>query len=307
IGTTVDLVAHSHGGLVARAYLQRHGAERVHALVTIGTPHKGMLKTFLAISEGFQFLTFPPDHLRRTARSFPSAYELLPSDPTDGLFTWNGQPDDPFARPEWCETAAMNAQLAAAGQVVHALPTHLPVEAYFLYGTHQPTTVQCNGSPTALAFIEDTRGDSTVPLVSARGDGMTSDQGLHRYPIPFGVHGSLFADPDALALLRLILTGQPPAVWLAARWSSGPQPFAIYTENTLVVEVRDALGALIPGRSVTLRFAGGSTTPVPQTPDGDFVIDVTMPGAGSRLSWTVEATVPAGTFRRTGVLVAANN
>ena len=35
------LIGHSMGGLVARAYLRRHGAGRVARLVTLGTPHGG--------------------------------------------------------------------------------------------------------------------------------------------------------------------------------------------------------------------------------------------------------------------------
>ena len=35
------LVGHSMGGLVARAYLRRHGAAQVRQLVTLGTPHGG--------------------------------------------------------------------------------------------------------------------------------------------------------------------------------------------------------------------------------------------------------------------------
>ena len=35
------MVGHSMGGLVARAYLRRHGAQRVSALITLGTPHRG--------------------------------------------------------------------------------------------------------------------------------------------------------------------------------------------------------------------------------------------------------------------------
>jgi triacylglycerol esterase/lipase EstA (alpha/beta hydrolase family) len=37
------LVAHSMGGLVARAYLRRFGAARVAKLITIGTPHHGSM------------------------------------------------------------------------------------------------------------------------------------------------------------------------------------------------------------------------------------------------------------------------
>ena len=37
----VALLGHSMGGLVARAYLRRHGNGRVAALITLGTPHRG--------------------------------------------------------------------------------------------------------------------------------------------------------------------------------------------------------------------------------------------------------------------------
>lgn len=39
----VTLIAHSMGGLVARAYLRRFGAERIAQLITIGTPHHGSI------------------------------------------------------------------------------------------------------------------------------------------------------------------------------------------------------------------------------------------------------------------------
>ena len=37
----VAIVAHSMGGLVARAYLRRHGAQQVARVITLGTPHHG--------------------------------------------------------------------------------------------------------------------------------------------------------------------------------------------------------------------------------------------------------------------------
>jgi triacylglycerol esterase/lipase EstA (alpha/beta hydrolase family) len=42
----VVLVAHSMGGLVARAYLRRFGGERVSRLITIGTPHHGSVLAY---------------------------------------------------------------------------------------------------------------------------------------------------------------------------------------------------------------------------------------------------------------------
>jgi triacylglycerol esterase/lipase EstA (alpha/beta hydrolase family) len=43
----VIIVGHSMGGLVARAYLSRHGAAKVRRIITIGTPHHGSLHAYL--------------------------------------------------------------------------------------------------------------------------------------------------------------------------------------------------------------------------------------------------------------------
>jgi triacylglycerol lipase len=49
-GTTqITLVAHSMGGLIARAYLRRHGNARVSRLITLGTPHHGTHHAALAL------------------------------------------------------------------------------------------------------------------------------------------------------------------------------------------------------------------------------------------------------------------
>jgi triacylglycerol lipase len=37
----IIIVAHSMGGLVSRAYLRRHGSERIAKVITLGTPHRG--------------------------------------------------------------------------------------------------------------------------------------------------------------------------------------------------------------------------------------------------------------------------
>lgn len=44
----VTLIAHSMGGLIARAYLRRFGEGRVAQLITLGTPHHGTFHAYLA-------------------------------------------------------------------------------------------------------------------------------------------------------------------------------------------------------------------------------------------------------------------
>jgi pimeloyl-ACP methyl ester carboxylesterase len=47
----VVLVAHSQGGLAARAYLQKHGGGKVARVVTLGTPHHGSMHAHLGAGE----------------------------------------------------------------------------------------------------------------------------------------------------------------------------------------------------------------------------------------------------------------
>jgi triacylglycerol lipase len=45
------ILAHSMGGLAARAYLRRHGARRVAKLITLGTPHQGTVTARIAAGQ----------------------------------------------------------------------------------------------------------------------------------------------------------------------------------------------------------------------------------------------------------------
>ena len=43
----VAIVGHSMGGLVARAYMRRHGVQKVSLVMTLGTPHHGSVHAWL--------------------------------------------------------------------------------------------------------------------------------------------------------------------------------------------------------------------------------------------------------------------
>ncbi|OBV40139.1 alpha/beta fold hydrolase [Janthinobacterium psychrotolerans] len=55
----VIIVAHSMGGLVARAYLRRHGCARVARVITIGTPHHGTALANLAVGSNARQMSRP--------------------------------------------------------------------------------------------------------------------------------------------------------------------------------------------------------------------------------------------------------
>ena len=73
-GGRIDLVCHSLGGLVARAYLQQlGGARRVDQCITIGTPHQGTYNSYWLASRVGRELRPDSPLLSRLAESRPAA------------------------------------------------------------------------------------------------------------------------------------------------------------------------------------------------------------------------------------------
>lgn len=61
----VIVVAHSMGGLVTRAYLQRHGASRLAHVVTVGTPHGGTAMARVGLGLNARQMRLGSEWLRR--------------------------------------------------------------------------------------------------------------------------------------------------------------------------------------------------------------------------------------------------
>lgn len=88
-GQQFTLVAHSMGGLVSRAYLDRHkvvAERRVKRLITLGTPHLGATNAIDNIFNGNQMMAVvdklnDQNGMRDVVLSMPSIYQLLPAPP----------------------------------------------------------------------------------------------------------------------------------------------------------------------------------------------------------------------------------
>jgi len=80
---SVDIVAHSMGGLIAHAYaLEEGGSARIDRLITAATPWRGSVHVFQLLEDGWgagNLITGGLESVRRTILSFPATYELLPS------------------------------------------------------------------------------------------------------------------------------------------------------------------------------------------------------------------------------------
>ena len=64
---TVTLIGHSMGGLVSRAYMACHGAERVAGLITIATPHQGSRLAALGMGHDARQMRAGSDWIRALA------------------------------------------------------------------------------------------------------------------------------------------------------------------------------------------------------------------------------------------------
>jgi pimeloyl-ACP methyl ester carboxylesterase len=66
------ILAHSMGGLVARAYLRKHGAGHVAKLITLGTPHQGTVMARLGAGENGRHMVPGNAWLQRLNKDAPT-------------------------------------------------------------------------------------------------------------------------------------------------------------------------------------------------------------------------------------------
>jgi triacylglycerol esterase/lipase EstA (alpha/beta hydrolase family) len=81
----VIIVGHSMGGLVARAYLRRHGSDRVARVVTIGTPHAGSVHAWMF--PGVSLSQLRPGNAWLAELPGPDGGRALP--PMVSLWSWH--------------------------------------------------------------------------------------------------------------------------------------------------------------------------------------------------------------------------
>ena len=80
----VVIVGHSMGGLVARAYVRRHGGQRIRCIITIGTPHRGSVLAYMF--PGVSLSQLRPRSPWLAALDTPAAADLPP---IVSLWSWH--------------------------------------------------------------------------------------------------------------------------------------------------------------------------------------------------------------------------
>jgi len=166
----VSLVAHSLGGLVARAALTHRGANRIDRVIQLGTPNRGAYGTIQALRGTHSLvrrlalldLAHGPRTLARDVFcTLPGLVELLP-DPAacEGL--------DPFKAGDWPSGPRPKASLLSAARKLRKnLPE--PDERFALIagaGHDTPTGVRMQHGKMQFRYSDE--GDGTVPLALSR-------------------------------------------------------------------------------------------------------------------------------------------
>jgi pimeloyl-ACP methyl ester carboxylesterase len=182
VGEKVNLVGHSMGGLVARAYSKEHGTSRINQIVTVGSPNTGTAKAYgvwegamiwddiwwgkLALEMTTHFGSISGESAVDTVqRLAPSFLDLLP---TENFLKLGGvlQP--------WSKNAylsAMNSDIAPINSLTTAMFSNEKNTDTFI-NVMAPTTDELandlwiDGRPVTFEYSP---GDGTVTETSAKG------------------------------------------------------------------------------------------------------------------------------------------
>ncbi len=208
-GRKIFVVAHSMGGLVARAAMTA-GAD-IHRLIMLGTPNRGSfgpVQVLRAINSTVRMVDrMDPFHsakelTTKVFRTFPSLYQMLPHkevfDKLDlyRLSTWPRQPVRPLKS---------HLELAAKVQNKLAKPaTHDDERFYLIAGCDQETVTDLDlrADETEFNYVITRHGDGTVPLNFAQLAGVPT-----RY-VQASHSGMLSFASVARAVADVIETGQ---------------------------------------------------------------------------------------------------
>lgn len=175
------LVAHSMGGLVSRYFLEVLGGWRdTRALITFGTPYRGSLNAVDSLANGVRKGPLGLVELSTLARSLNGLYQLLPTfecyDAGDGTLKRVGETDGiPNIEPRRAAAAlAFHREMLEAAEENRQDARYLR-DRYVLrpvVGIRQKTSLSARLDGDRVILLrtrrgEDTRGDGTVPRVSA--------------------------------------------------------------------------------------------------------------------------------------------
>jgi pimeloyl-ACP methyl ester carboxylesterase len=215
-GRPVILVAHSMGGLVARAAARILPKRLLRKLIMLGTPNHGSYAPVQALRGTYPFVRnmstldrkHSAEHLaQHVFCTFPGLYHMLPRPGPKGV--------DLFDHRSWpADGPAPSSQLLAAGAAAYAALAPADSRMVHIVGVNQETVVDLRRCAAGFEYFMDRNGDGTVPLESAR---------LPKLKCLFvdESHADLANNPRVIqAIIDLVRRGRTGA--LPQRWRARP-------------------------------------------------------------------------------------
>lgn len=302
----VILIAHSMGGIIARAYVQSDsGAAKVDTLFTIGTPFYGAVKPYYALVHGYDFGNVAVTNLamKIMAQNSPAVYQLLPRVPfvTD-IMTDDYMPLSELYKIHYKEVAEgsvqyyetenngwfFNKKLLDQADTFHSKlgtkkqPAPLPpgVKHYVIIGTGISTLsgyeLEDIGTEKKYSELGDRKvvhvpkfgpGDGTVPLWSAQIDGVTATYYVSHTSARSAEHGSLTSNNEVKAIVWNTIDGFPPDNDIY----SAPDSLAVTDKTNFILHSNAHLSVidLKSGNSLGFNADGEAHESIPS---GSFII-----------------------------------
>lgn len=224
--STVNVVAHSMGGLVAKQYILDNPNSKIDKLVFIGTPHLGAPKAFKALLFGDTFgvpAILAESEMKKLARNMPSVYQLLPSAAYVARFggyysDWTtGINYDYIGTKNFLIQQNLNTGLLAGAESLHtsamdSFQTPSNLNVYNISGCDTPTIgkiMRRNAGDPAAGHdaeyaAEFVPGDETVPLASSAA--IQADN-QNRFYYLGAKHGSMPSQDGVRQLVSEIIAG----------------------------------------------------------------------------------------------------
>ncbi|MEO8429492.1 MAG: alpha/beta fold hydrolase, partial [Verrucomicrobiota bacterium] len=166
----MSLVAHSMGGLVARAALKSAG-QKVKRLIMLGTPNFGSFVPIQALRGIYPIirkialldLTHSPEELaQKIFNTFPGLYQMLPAPEKFSVF-------DVFDLQSWPKAGPTPRQpLLDSGRKTQSFLAAPDDRFTLIAGINQDTVTDAHFDGTEFTFSVSKDGDGTVPLTFAQ-------------------------------------------------------------------------------------------------------------------------------------------
>lgn len=218
----VNIVAHSMGGLLTKAYIEAYGEGSIDKLIFVGTPHLGAPKAGKVLLEGDRFSIpwLEEDRIKELAKNSPALHQLLPNETYFNTFQGYLKQYELFGDTglkNYADTNSYFINQRSANPTMFGLAQNFDakeledfspttIDTYNITGCKTSTQAAYSFAPaqTEISQVGYTSGDGTVPMISADYLNIGSS---NKYYVKGANHAELPSTDGVRELILKILSG----------------------------------------------------------------------------------------------------